>query len=102
MKNKLPLHIVCTKPDARIACDDTSSFNVGDTLYHPENKEFARYIVKACNSHDKLISIANLAAGMIMSINSPVTAKVGDKVSVPELQARLLRRIEVVLDEVAE
>ncbi len=57
---------------------------------------------KYADERTELIEIANLAAGMIMSINTPVTAKVGDNIAVPEAQARLLRRIEAALEAVGE
>ena len=58
---QLPLATDLSGPDARIICNDSSSFRVGDIVYHPENKEFAEFIVRACNAHEKLVEACRLA-----------------------------------------
>ena len=60
--NKKP-HVwkaVTTGPDALVVLPDGRSFNFGDAIYHPENKQYAELAARAVNSHADLLAALEL------------------------------------------
>ena len=87
----IPTHLRC----------ETGEFGP-DRSTGEENKANAAFIVKACNAYDGLVEVANLAIGMIVSINKPVTAKRDGPIRIPEKQALLLDKARAILKEAGE